>query len=92
MIGVIRLGETAFMEKNFDTPDNDYVAEVVPSYGRAVIFDGKFPHSAHPPAPDYSGPRYTFVVKLSINKLEAIKKAFKEESQHIPVYATEFMK
>ena len=86
------LGETAFMEKNYDTPDNDYVAEIVPRYGRAVIFDGNFPHSAHPPAPDYSGPRYTFVVKLSINKREAITKAFNEESPHSPAYAIGIMR
>ena len=80
------------MEKNFDSPDNDYVAEVVPRYGRAVIFDGSFPHSAHPPAPDYSGPRYTFVVKLSINKSEAVKKAFREEGQHTPLFVIELMR
>ena len=80
------------MERNYDTSDNDYVAEVVPRYGRAVIFEGNFPHSAHPPAPDYPGPRYTFVVKLSVNKLEAVKKSFREESQHSPAFALSVMR
>ncbi|XP_076820366.1 uncharacterized protein LOC143465783 isoform X1 [Clavelina lepadiformis] len=75
-------GETAFMEHNYDTPENDYVAEVIPYYGRAVIFDGNFPHSAHPPAPDYPGPRYTFAVKLAVNKMVAIEKIFGVEAAH----------
>nr|CAB3263028.1 uncharacterized protein LOC100186758 [Phallusia mammillata] len=75
-------GETAFMEYNYDSPDNDYVAEVVPMYGRAVIFSGNFPHSAHPPAPSYGGPRYTFAVKLSYTKREALIKTHHEESRH----------
>ena len=86
------LGETAFMEKNFDSPDNDYVAELVPKYGRAIIFDGNFPHSGHPPAPDYHGPRYTFVVKLSVNKLEAIQKALFQEKDHVPVYVKDLLR
>nr|XP_026694880.1 uncharacterized protein LOC100186758 isoform X2 [Ciona intestinalis] len=75
-------GETAFMEHNYDSPDNDYVAEVVPMYGRAVIFTGNFPHSARPPAPYHAGPRYTFAVKMSFTKWEAVSKTFSEESRH----------
>lgn len=79
---ILILGETAFMEYNEDAPDNDYVAEVVPMYGRAVIFNGSFPHSAHPPAPSYGGPRYTFAVKLSYTKHDALVKTHHEESRH----------
>uniref|UniRef100_H2ZAF5 Prolyl 4-hydroxylase alpha subunit Fe(2+) 2OG dioxygenase domain-containing protein n=1 Tax=Ciona savignyi TaxID=51511 RepID=H2ZAF5_CIOSA len=75
-------GETAFMEHNYDSPDNDYVAEVVPMYGRAVIFSGNFPHSARPPAPYHAGPRYTFAVKMSFTKWEAVVKTFHEEGRH----------
>jgi len=77
-------GETAFMELNKDSVDNDYVAEVVPLYGRAVIFSGDFPHSARPPSPSHPGPRYTFAVKLSFTKLEALKKTYSEEVKHDP--------
>lgn len=75
-------GETAFMETNDDSVDNEYVAEVVPLYGRSVIFDGNFPHSARPPSVMHDGPRYTFAVKLSVDKLTAIRKTFIEESRH----------
>ena len=80
------------MELNFDSPKNDYVAEVVPRYGRAVIFNGTFPHSARPPAPYYAGPRYTFAVKLSATKLIALRKTFSEELRHDPMGMVETLK
>lgn len=80
------------MELNHDSLENDYVAEVVPRYGRAVIFNGTFPHSARPPAPYYSGPRYTFAVKLSATKLLAVKKTLYEESRHDPIGLLEILR
>ncbi|XP_039256913.2 uncharacterized protein LOC120333637 [Styela clava] len=75
-------GETAFMETNDNAPDNEYVAEVVPMYGRAVIFNGHFPHSARPPSVMHYDARYTFAVKLSYTKLLAVRKTFDEEFKH----------
>jgi len=49
-------------------------------YGRAVIFDGRFDHSARPTSPSYAGPRYTFAVKLSETKLLGVRKNLYEES------------
>lgn len=83
-------GETAFMETNDDNKYNEYVAEVVPTFGRAVIFDGNFPHSAHPPSVLHYNARYTLAVKLSYNKLIAVQKTFIEEKKHEPVMTSSF--
>lgn len=83
-------GETAFMETNNDHKYNEYVAEVVPTFGRAVIFDGNFPHSAHPPSVTHYNARYTLAVKLSYNKLIAVRKTFVEEKKHEPAMTSSF--
>eukprot|EP00058_Branchiostoma_floridae_P025287 XP_002610777.1 hypothetical protein BRAFLDRAFT_126315 [Branchiostoma floridae] len=64
-------GETAFFEHNDD--DTEYIAEVLPKFGRAVIFRGIIPHSARPPSVFFSGARYTFAVKMSVNQATAIR-------------------
>lgn len=83
-------GETAFMETNNDLKYNEYVADVVPTFGRAVIFDGNFPHSAHPPSVLHYNARYTLAVKLSYNKLLAVQKTFVEEKKHEPAMTSSF--
>ncbi|XP_066295870.1 uncharacterized protein [Branchiostoma lanceolatum] len=73
-------GETAFFESNDD--DTEYIAEVLPKFGRAVIFRGIIPHSARPPSVFFSGARYTFAVKMSVDQATAIRKTFHEEGRH----------
>ncbi|KAI8479615.1 hypothetical protein Bbelb_426330 [Branchiostoma belcheri] len=73
-------GETAFFEANDD--DTEYIAEVLPKFGRAVIFRGIIPHSARPPSVFFTGARYTFAVKMSVDRATAIRKTFHEEGRH----------
>ncbi|XP_038078871.1 uncharacterized protein LOC119746140 [Patiria miniata] len=73
-------GETVFRENNRD--DSEYVASVVPRYGRVAIFQGIIPHSARPPSTLYTGARLSFAVKLSVNPWVARVKMLKQEFAH----------
>ncbi|XP_022090064.1 uncharacterized protein LOC110978974 [Acanthaster planci] len=73
-------GETVFRENNRD--DSEYVASVVPQYGRVVIFQGIIPHSARPPSTLFKGARLSFAVKLSATPWLARVKMLKQEFAH----------
>nr|XP_006820061.1 PREDICTED: uncharacterized protein LOC102810274 [Saccoglossus kowalevskii] len=73
-------GETAYFERNSD--DTEYIAEVLPSYGRAVIHEGIIPHSARPPSSLYTGARLSFAVKMSINERVGREKIILEKFRH----------
>ncbi|XP_070560656.1 uncharacterized protein [Ptychodera flava] len=70
-------GETAYFETNDD--DTEYVAEVLPVYGRVAVHEGFIPHSARPPSSLYPGARLTFAVKMSINEQVARTKMILEK-------------
>merc|ERR1719354_132522 len=74
-------GETVFWERWLHEDDdvNEIVAAVLPLFGRAVIFDGDFPHSATPPS--NGGLRMTLAVKMVPGKSEAVRMNFREDSK-----------
>ena len=62
-----------------DDDVNEIVAAVLPLFGRAVIFDGDFPHSATPPS--NGGLRMTLAVKMVPGKSAAVRMNFREDSK-----------
>ena len=74
-------GETVFYEKNDDI--TEIITEVLPKYGRVVIFQGIIPHSARPPSRNFTGARLSFAVKLSTNERTGRLKASREELKHL---------
>ncbi|XP_028394289.1 uncharacterized protein LOC114518487 isoform X2 [Dendronephthya gigantea] len=73
-------GETVFYETNDDK--TEIITEVLPKYGRVVIFQGIIPHSARPPSRNFTGARLSFAVKLSVNEFTGRLKASREELRH----------
>lgn len=50
------------------------LVQVTPKFGRLALFQGRIPHAARPPSVGRAGPRYSFAVKLSVNKEVAKEK------------------
>ncbi|XP_071511197.1 uncharacterized protein [Diadema antillarum] len=98
-MGIADYGETIFFDaKPFDSysrklyegiseQDYDTIGAVTPKYGRLVIFPGIVPHAARPPSPGYGNARYTFAVKVAVNKQTGLIKKINEHLEDIEVEA-----
>jgi len=56
----------------------DFIAGVIPKFGRVALFRNLIPHSARPPAPSFLAARYTFLVKVSESMRQAKAKMLHE--------------
>lgn len=77
-------GETIFLDQRHPEHEEledssfDFIAGVVPKYGRIVIFRNLILHSARPPSSSFLAARYTFPIKVSETRGHARAKMLME--------------
>nr|XP_002131909.1 uncharacterized protein LOC100176023 [Ciona intestinalis] len=73
------------------------IAAVAPKFGRLVVFKNNIEHAAHPPSINFLGGRYSFAVKVGLNKrLAFIKRVYErmegvEMNEHMKRLNTQLM-